>query len=421
MGIYKRCDHKGKDRDRCEHEWYASYLLRGYPRAKVSLSKWTGRTIRTKTEANAAFDDLKADVRAGRFTIAGHNVAQPATPDGPLTFGWLASMFDVHYMKGRRLKTADAYKYRIKPLLDAFGRTLVSDLTSTTIEAWYAERRTAALEQGRSQSWQNRPVALLRTILKWAVKRGYLTSCPEFKLDREDFTRWRRVDTAEEARLLAAADPFLQPLIILALDTGIRRGEMLALRVGDVDGDRGVLRLRGVTTKNAKTREVPILTTRAREVLQHLMADDQGATRPALAPLVRGSDGQAITNFQPAWERCRLRAHGFEPAYTGKSKNLSAAGQAQLAEIDLHWHDLRHEFACRLDDRGVALGKIQRLLGHASIATTERYLMRGLKDLQTVILDDGTLPAFTPAGQPVAKSGQPPSVRLDLEKTGTQG
>ena len=42
MGVYKRCTHTGKDRDRCDHEWYASYLVRGFPRAKVALAKWAG-------------------------------------------------------------------------------------------------------------------------------------------------------------------------------------------------------------------------------------------------------------------------------------------------------------------------------------------------------------------------------------------
>jgi hypothetical protein len=57
----------------------------------------------------------------------------------------------------------------------------------------------------------------------------------------------------------------------------------------------------------------------------------------------------------------------------------------------LHWHDLRHECACRLAERGVPITKIQYLLGHASVVTTERYIHHTLADLAkaAAVLDDG--------------------------------
>jgi len=67
MGIYKRCSQRARERDRCADLWYGSYKLPGRPRAKVSLSKWAGVEITTKGQAQAAFDDLKAAVRAGTF------------------------------------------------------------------------------------------------------------------------------------------------------------------------------------------------------------------------------------------------------------------------------------------------------------------------------------------------------------------
>lgn len=434
MGIYKRCAHKGKDRDRCDDPWYASYLLRDFPRAKVSLAKWTGRDIRTKTDAAKAFDELKAEVRAGRYSPVGLTVTRPATPDGPLTFRWLISMFETHYVKGKRLKTKDDFPYRIKPLLEAFGDEPLTNITTTRVETWYSKRRAQAEQDEMSQAWQNRPVSQLRTILNWAVKRGYLTAdaCPEFEIDSEDYSRWRRLNADEERALLAHADPTLRTLIILALDTGMRRGEMLALRVGDVDLDAGVIRLRGTTTKDAETRDLPILSERLRSALAWLKVNEQGIARPALAALVLDASGAPLSDFRYHWSRTRLLAYGFTPHYTRNNKGLTPESRQQIQEIDLHWHDLRHEFACRLDDRGVALGKIQRLLGHASIGTTERYLRRGLKDLQTIVLDDGTLPAahlpsrvqssqvFTNNEQPhVLNSGQPPKVQLNFGKTGT--
>jgi integrase len=76
------------------------------------------------------------------------------------------------------------------------------------------------------------------------------------------------VTEEEESALLAVASPYLRSMIIAALDTGMRRGEMLALRFGDIDWTRRVITLRGATTKSRKTRVVPIGTSRLMAVLE---------------------------------------------------------------------------------------------------------------------------------------------------------
>ena len=105
----------------------------------------------------------------------------------------------------------------------------------------------------------------------------------------------------EEARLLAVATPFLRSMIIAALDTGMRQGEMLAVRFGDIDWRRQLVVLRGVTTKSRKTRVVPISTTRLKAVLDGYdstqrangsrMTRWSSATRPASLWAVSGRVG----------------------------------------------------------------------------------------------------------------------------------
>ena len=76
---------------------------------------------------------------------------------------------------------------------------------------------------------------------------------------------------------------------------------------------------------------------------------------------------------------------------TGTYKDLAAESLQRLQAIDLHWHDLRHEYASRLVERGVPLAQVRDLLGHASIVTTERYDNQRLEALQAAVarLEDG--------------------------------
>ena len=97
----------------------------------------------------------------------------------------------------------------------------------------------------------NRTIELLRHMLNWAVGREYLDRTPFrrgtetlIRKFREDNKRRRRLTEEEEARLLDTAPPFLRSMIITALDTGMRQGEMLELRFGDIDRKRQLIVLR---------------------------------------------------------------------------------------------------------------------------------------------------------------------------------
>src|SRR3989442_143672 len=76
MGIYKRCEHRGRERDRCAHPWYGTYQLRRQRRVRVSLAKWSGEKVDSKGEAQRVFDDVKAAVRAGTFDPYGRGIVR---------------------------------------------------------------------------------------------------------------------------------------------------------------------------------------------------------------------------------------------------------------------------------------------------------------------------------------------------------
>jgi integrase len=230
----------------------------------------------------------------------------------------------------------------------------------------------------------------MRHMMNWAVGREYLDKTPFrrgtetlIRKLREDNRRRRRISEDEEARLLAVAPPLLRSMLITALDTGTRQGEMLALRFGDIDFPRGLITLRGETTKSKKTRLVPIATARLRAVLEWLQLEADGTKKPDDALVFSDEAGEPVGRFRTAWVTAILKAHGIKPVW--KAYGWTALTPPCLAEfrrINLHWHDLRHEYASRLVEKGVPLAQVRDLLGHASITTTERYDNQKLENLQ---------------------------------------
>ena len=238
------------------------------------------------------------------------------------------------------------------------------------------------LFRSRKLATVNRYLARLRHMLGWAQARGLMTRTPfnRFSLiisTKQETKRSRRVYPAEEQTLLTACDAVdnarhwyagraLKPRIEAALDLGARRKEMLAVRNRDVDWHKHRVVLRGETTKNAKMRAVPFDPIgRVARFLE---------SRRFLQPnkYVFGAvDGRHVGSFRTAWETVVLLAHG-EPVT--RDKRRGRVNTDGLKQIDLRWHDLRHEAACRWRESGLDLREIQILLGHSSLLVTERYL-----------------------------------------------
>ncbi|APX83432.1 integrase [Methylorubrum extorquens] len=163
--------------------------------------------------------------------------------------------------------------------------------------------------------------------------------------------RTRRLEGNEEQILLAAADAgrvrYLRPLIELAVETGMRRGELLSLRWEHIDLDRRVAHL--PLTKNGTSRDVP-LSTRAVETLRSLRTGESTTVFTAAPNAVR-----------LAWERLRRRV-GLQ---------------------DLHLHDLRHEAVSRLFEKGFNVIEVASISGHRELRMLQRYTHLRAADLVT--------------------------------------
>ena len=151
----------------------------------------------------------------------------------------------------------------------------------------------------------------------------------------------------------------------MALDKGLRRGEMLKIKNRDINWKAQpdpILTIQWGNSKIRRRRDIPLTSHR---VLTFLTS----------RRLVGGLDGypyglvedQYTKSFRTAWETLLALAE-----ITDSGKELDG---------DLHWHDLRHECGSRLAENGMDLRRIQFLLGHSNLETTERYLNPNVKSL----------------------------------------
>ena len=343
---------------------------------------------------------MKDAARAGRLSKRDNQ-----GPEGPLTFVQFAQLYADKHARAKNLALAKTIDYRLKPLIAFFGPRRLTDIKTADIEDFIADLRKPRRVNGQPGGTLrpasiNRSVELLRHMMNWAVAREILDKMPfrrgSATLIRpllEDNKRSRRLCDDEEQQLLDAAPPVLRALMIVAVDTGIRRGAMLALRLGDINWKRRLIGLRGPTTKNRRTRHVPIGTDRLLAVLEWLRLGADGKHKPDDAPVFSNEVGEPLKSFRTAWVTTVLRAHDIKPHWRkkGNYRDLTQECLDAFQTINLHWHDLRHEYASRLVERGVPLAQVRDLLGHASISTTERYDNQKLEALQAASrrLEDG--------------------------------
>ena len=298
---------------------------------------------------------MKEAVRAGRFADR-----EDRGPQGPLTFAQFVPIYVEQYVKGNDLASVDTIEYRLPPLLEHFGSKPLSEIKQAGIESFIVSLKQPALlakeqktPRARKPATINRYLSLLRHMFNWAVEHEFLERSPmsQIRQLQEDNRRHRRLALGEEQRLLELAAPHVRLMIIFALDTGLRRGEMLAMHWDDLEARSGWIRVRGETAKSGRTRWVPIGTARLQAVLDFLRLDASGLPKPPDTTVFSNEVGEPIRYFETAWRAAMARA-GIK---------------------ELRWHDLRHEYASRLVERLVPLSQVRDLLGHASIVTTERY------------------------------------------------
>jgi integrase len=253
----------------------------------------------------------------------------------------------------------------------------LADISAWDIQKW----RTEKDKQGLAPSTVNRRVTTLKAVLNKAVEWDVIPVNPlnkikPLKIDKKSRVRFLSKD--EESALRQALDDreadirrgrmsgnewrevrgyktlpaidaifadYLKPMVLLTLNTGLRRGEAFNLRWSDIDFQHNQLTVEGTTAKSGQTRHIP-LNSEAQAILRSWK--EQSDTEYVFAsPVTR----KRFDNIKRSWEALRARA-GLP---------------------NFWFHDLRHTFASNLVMAGQDLYVIKELLGHSTIQMTERY------------------------------------------------
>ena len=275
--------------------------------------------------------------------------APETTTSGPSTISvFIRDIYLPWAIDNKRSWQSDIYRGRT--LSDYFEKRVFDDVTPMEIERFKSERLRTATGHGgtRSPNAINKELQLLSRIFSMAVDNGLAARnpCKRVRKFRTDWQRDRYLLGEEEARLMGALDaryPHLRSIVIVALNTGMRRGEILGLSWKDVDFHRSVVFVR--RTKSGKPRYLPMNVALSRELIERRTA------LPEAEFVFEGRSGRPLVDIK----------HGFGSV-------LRRAGIT-----DFRFHDLRHTTATRMAEAGVHIRTIAEFLGHASIQMTMRY------------------------------------------------
>ena len=277
----------------------------------------------------------------------------------------VADYLKEHYAKEGRSKdrTEHLYKAHILPTL---GKTLVTDLSAKTIGAWliklaegpkrlrgghlvpFDKKDAEAVRQRKASA--NRILTALKAPLNHAFRTGRVPSDDAWRrvapFKRADAPKVRYLLADETGRLLNACDEDFRPVVLAALLTGCRYGELITLKVSDFDPDNGTVYI--AAPKGGKPRHVP-LTDEGRRWFEQWTA---------------GKSGDALILARPDGESWG-RSH--------QTRRMVEACKAARINPPISFHDLRHTYGSALASAGVPLQMIADALGHADTRMTSRH------------------------------------------------
>lgn len=358
------------------------FLVRVQPTGKMTFYCEYRRGGRVKIGPESACSVKLARTKAKQILADYYQGGEPAiTAKKTKEISTYRDFLEEHYFQWVEANhnAPDATKRCLLVDCAPFLRKKLDNITPQSVEKW----RTGRVAGGLSPYTANRSYATLRASLTKAEEWGFIAEHPlrkmrplktasnlkirflsldeearlrqaldkredKLRTDRGNGNTWREArnkNTMQDLRGVAFAD-HLKPMVLLSINTGIRRGEMFSLRWEHVDFDLKQITIKGTNAKSRKTRHIP-LNSEALETLRKWQVQQQASERFVFT----NHRGKQFKDIKTAWNKL-LRDASIP---------------------DFRWHDLRHHFASKLAMNGVDLNTIRELLGHSSYKMTLRY------------------------------------------------
>lgn len=292
--------------------YYVRIMIKG-----LTISRFAGKTINDAKK-------LEAKIKSGQITV-NNSIENKNT----LTFeDFIDKIFKAHYESKNR-ETRRAFS-KLNIIKNAFPNKLLSEITPYDVEKFFQKQIKI-----NAVSTANNYLAYIKRIFIYALEMDYVHASPvKTKLVYHDNKRTRHLDENEKSKLLEACknskNKNLYAIVLIALDAGMRRGEIAAIEKEDITND--IITIKSETAKSKKGRYIP-LTLRLQDLFKNLS---------------------------------NLKLNG----------DIKNSFHYALKCADIHnfkFHDLRHTFASDLVMKGVDIYTVSKLLGHATIDMTERY------------------------------------------------
>jgi len=328
--------------------WQARYLT------PDGVSLTAPQTYATKAEAAAFLASVETDMRRGAWT-------DPTAVTDVTVAEYGARWISERTVKGRPLapRTVDTYHHSLRYwITPTIGQRRLVEVSPADVRAWHQDVMSQTGPTATRQAY-----AFLRAIFTTAVADDLVARNPcRIRGAGQPHSPERPLIGVETVEALAAAMPtHLRAFVLIAFWGHARLGELLALRVGDLDLETGTLRIerQSVEVDGEGVRVTAPKVGSIRTV--HLPAPGVDAIRQHLA--TRPTNPDAAIFARP--DGTELRAHHVHAAW--------ASARRTVGHPELHLHDLRHAGLTLSAQSGATLAEVMRRAGHVSTAAAMRY------------------------------------------------
>lgn len=307
----------------------------------IGNQQWKSTRSTNKTEAEYILNKALADVKEGKEPGILEQIKRRAAKH---TFNALCEKYREYC---QNLRDAKNRGYMIDQLKSEFGGKPISNISLAGVESF----QSRLLASGLRPATVNRRISCLKHMLNKATDWDMLGNelylkIKKVKLEKEDNTRIRFLSAEEVNRLILACPPHLKSIVTMAVNTGMRKNEILKLSWDNIDLKHGFIILSDSMVKSGKGRQIPI--NRFLMTALKVAFLKRQPHIPFVFPSPSGVPYRAINApFKTACKRAGI--------------------------TDFHFHDLRHTFASQAVMNGADLASVQRLLGHSNITMTMRY------------------------------------------------